>query len=580
MDGAGDELDIHGPAASPQVGYRHSHGDRPLEGYTIERALGRGGFGEVYFARSDGGREVALKAVQGYEAIELRGVSQCMNLKSPHLVTIFDVRHNDAGRPFVIMEHVAGPSLRQLLDQAPDGLGPTKGTYFLREIAKGLTYLHDCGIVHRDLKPANIFYEDGYVKIGDYGLSKAISTSHRSGQTVTVGTVHYMAPEIGQGRYDRSVDIYALGAIFYEMLTGTPPYQGDSVTEILMKHLSAPLDLAAVAEPHRSVIARAMDKDPAKRYATVQEMVEAVFGAQTVRTDVSVFAPGDLSMVAGRAAGQAANGPGGNATEPAAGAPNTAEPPPRPRSTPPPPPPPKSKAKAKPTRVEVHRHDRAAGRHEPEPHAKKAKMGYVEPLGGLQRLSLAMLSAVLVAAGTGLLTADENPALPAGPWILLALATIAGCSAGVLLGARPLGLLGQSRPVQWIGFGGLAAVGGGLAALVAFRLLMAEHEAALMATSPRWWLRTGVGILLAAALLDWGKTLRPQRKARVSLDRAILAALLGGLLAGIFDGSVTLAVGTLAGVSLTVQAAGRCQWDHLARPARKSAEPAEQEERS
>ena len=97
-------------------GFQHKYGDQPLEGYTIQRAVGRGGFGEVYYALSDSGREVALKALQGYEQIELRGVTQCMNLKSPHLVTIFDIRHNEQDRPFVIMEYVAGPSLRELLN--------------------------------------------------------------------------------------------------------------------------------------------------------------------------------------------------------------------------------------------------------------------------------------------------------------------------------------------------------------------------------------------------------------------------------------------------------------------------------
>src|SRR5690606_15628335 len=101
---------------------------------------GRGGFGEVYFALSDSGREVALKAIQGYEQIELRGVSQCMNLKSPHLVTIFDVRHNEEGKPFVIMEYVAGPSLKDLLEESPSGLGTQKTAFFLREMAKGLTF--------------------------------------------------------------------------------------------------------------------------------------------------------------------------------------------------------------------------------------------------------------------------------------------------------------------------------------------------------------------------------------------------------------------------------------------------------
>src|SRR5947209_13027956 len=244
--------------------FQHKHGDRPLEGYTIERAAGRGGFGEVYYAVSDTGRQVALKVVQGYEQIELRGISQCMNLKNPHLVTIFDVRYNDQGRPFVIMEFVAGPSLRQLLDESPSGLGQQKAAFFLREIGKGLSFLHENGIVHRDLKPANIFYENGYVKIGDYGLSKLINPTQHSAQTVTVGTVHYMAPEIGVGKYDRSIDIYALGAVLFELITGMVPFAGATPSEVLLKHLSSEPDTTGIAEPFASVIKKAMSKDPAQ----------------------------------------------------------------------------------------------------------------------------------------------------------------------------------------------------------------------------------------------------------------------------------------------------------------------------
>src|SRR5918993_2693946 len=233
--------------------FQYKHGDRPLDGYTIQRAAGRGGFGEVYYAISDSGREVALKAITGFEQIELRGISQCMNLKSPHLVTIFDVKQNAEGRWFVLMEFVSGLNLRELLDQSPVGLGTQKSAFFLREIAKGLAYLHDCGIVHRDLKPGNVFYESGTVKIGDYGLSKAITQSQHSAQTITVGTVHYMAPEIGMGRYDRSIDIYALGAVLYEMLTGTVPFTGASPSEVLLKHLGTEVDMTGIAEPFATV---------------------------------------------------------------------------------------------------------------------------------------------------------------------------------------------------------------------------------------------------------------------------------------------------------------------------------------
>ena len=120
--------------------------------------------------------------------------------------------------------------------------------------------MHSHGIVHRDLKPGNVFRDEGLVKLGDYGLSKFISCSRRSGQTESVGTVHYMAPEIANGRYGKEIDIYALGIILYEMLTGRVPFEGESVGEVLMKHLTAEPDVSLLAEPLRGVVARRWPK--------------------------------------------------------------------------------------------------------------------------------------------------------------------------------------------------------------------------------------------------------------------------------------------------------------------------------
>lgn len=280
--------------------YQFQQGDRPLDGYTIQYALGRGGFGEVYFAVSDAGREVALKVVQNFEDIELRGIRHCMNLKSPHLVTIFDVRFAADGTPCVIMEYVAGPSLREIIDESPSGLGPQRSSFLLRELAKGISYLHDAGVVHRDLKPHNVFFEDGTVKIGDYSLSKAISTSHRSGHTMTVGSVHYMAPEISMGRYDKTVDIYALGIILYEMLRGVPPYVGESMGEVLMKHLSSHPNLSGIPEPFASTIAKAMRRDPGERFQSAQAMAESLVSQHVVGERLQSFNPQTLSMVGER----------------------------------------------------------------------------------------------------------------------------------------------------------------------------------------------------------------------------------------------------------------------------------------
>ncbi len=277
--------------------YTYKHGDRPLEGFCVQRAVGRGGFGEVYYALADSGKQVALKYLRENPEIELRGIAHVLNLKSPHLITIYDVKRNAAGDSFVIMEYIGGPSLRELLLAEPAGMSPQKVAFLLRGIVAGLSYLHERGIVHRDMKPANIFYDDGYVKIGDYGLSKHISVSRHSGQTVSVGTVHYMAPEIGSGSYTKAIDIYALGVIVYEMLTGRLPFTGSSMGEVLMRHLKDNPDLSGVPAPFAAVIAKALAKDPAERYQDADEMLAAILDSPEFSRDVEAFDASALTQV-------------------------------------------------------------------------------------------------------------------------------------------------------------------------------------------------------------------------------------------------------------------------------------------
>ncbi len=291
------------------MAYKYKYGDRPLDDFTIQRGVGRGGFGEVYYAISDGGREVGLKYLHNNPDMELRGVSHCMNLKSPHLVTIFDVKKSTDDEYFIIMEYVSGPSLRDLLIAEPDGLGPQKAAYFVREIAKGLGYLHDRGIVHRDMKPGNVFYDEGYVKIGDYGLSKAMSVSRHSAQTASVGTVHYMAPEVGSGNYSRSIDIYALGVMLYEMLLGKVPFEGASLGEVLMKHLTEQPEVQSLPAPFAQVIRKALEKDPKDRYQSVNEMVDDLLEVDDVRQSVAGFNPTSLSAAARHVAHNQADSP-------------------------------------------------------------------------------------------------------------------------------------------------------------------------------------------------------------------------------------------------------------------------------
>lgn len=231
---------------------------RPLAGYTIKRAIDRGGFGEVYYAQSDAGKEVALKLLQHNLDVELRGIAQCLNLKHPNLVSIFDVRADDDGDQWVVMEYVAGKTLEQALADYPHGMPMELIQKWMNGVVGGLAYLHDRGLVHRDVKPGNIFWDGGVVKVGDVGLSKFITPSRRSAHTESVGTVYYMAPEVAHGRYGTEVDVYSLGVILYEMLTGRVPFDGESTGEILMKHLSTPPDLTQVPERMRPVLAHAL----------------------------------------------------------------------------------------------------------------------------------------------------------------------------------------------------------------------------------------------------------------------------------------------------------------------------------
>jgi hypothetical protein len=253
--------------------FTYPSGAQPVRGYTIRRGLGRGGFGEVYLAVSDGGKEVALKLVQQHLDVELRGVGQCLNLKHPHLVVVFDILKTEGDDTWIVMEYMAGGSLDQVLARHPQGIPEPEALALLHGICSGVRYLHEHGIVHRDLKPGNIFRENGVVKVGDYGLSKFISASRRSGQSVSIGSVHYMAPEMSHGRYGKEVDQYALGVVLCEMLTGRVPFDGESQGEILMKHLTADPDLGRLAEPYRSVAARLLDKDPRNRYPAVQDLL-------------------------------------------------------------------------------------------------------------------------------------------------------------------------------------------------------------------------------------------------------------------------------------------------------------------
>src|SRR5262249_29715380 len=131
-------------------------------------------------------------------------------------------------------------------------------------------------------------------KVGDYGLSKSISGSQRTHQTQSIGTVHYMAPEISTGNYNKQIDIYAAGVILYEMLTGKVPFDGESAGEVLMKHLTTPPDLSRVPSEYVPILAKALSKNPVQRYANMAEMardIEAIGSPAPSRPVPKIEAP-------------------------------------------------------------------------------------------------------------------------------------------------------------------------------------------------------------------------------------------------------------------------------------------------
>ena len=523
--------------------YQYQHNDRPLEGYTIQRAAGRGGFGEVYYAVSDSGREVAIKAVQNYEQIELRGISQCMNLKSPHLVTIFDVKYNDQNEPFVIMEYVSGPSLRDLLTESPGGLGAQKAAFFLREIAKSLSFLHECGIVHRDLKPSNIFYENGYVKVGDYGLAKAISASRHSGHTITVGTVHYMAPEIGAGNYNCSIDIYALGVLLYEMLTGDVPFIGASPAEILMKHMTASPELSHIEEPFVRVITKALAKDPSERYKSVQEMVEDLYGSENIRNSVSHFSPDELSVVAERVAAKA----------------NIVE---QPRIEKP-----KAQVAEEPTREIgkeftntaqrfVRQADAVGQKVAEKVDAEAGKLlgskmripGITDPVALHQRRTLAFMTMAFISIGASLLIGPQRSGII--PTAITIFVMVAVCSKTIIFSHKRW-LTDLEPESQWIPKIVTCCVAGLLASIAAgIAGMTGRHSGLVNVPSHGLWLALAIPMIL----VDWRRASSPQRSKRLSLGSAVWIGLLGLLSAAIFGQIPILIASVLAGTILVVQA--------------------------
>ena len=265
--------------------------------YRIERVLGEGATAEVYLATDlKHDRKVALKVLRG-ELAALVGVDRFLdeirttaNLQNPHILPLFD-SGEAAGRPFYVMPYVAGESLRERLDR--EGALPVdEALHIVRDVATALSHAHARGIVHRDVKPANILLSDGEALVADFGVALALSelgTERHTATGLSVGTPWYMSPEqIESGRsVDARSDVYALGCLAFEMLTGTRPFESPTLQGVLAKALTERPPRVSEARPDvpeevGDAVARALEKDPDDRFPTVAAFAEACRAPETV----------------------------------------------------------------------------------------------------------------------------------------------------------------------------------------------------------------------------------------------------------------------------------------------------------
>jgi serine/threonine-protein kinase len=254
--------------------------------FTLLQRLGRGGMGVVWQARDEeSGALVALKLLHSQFADDpeylerfAREVLLAQRVASPSVVAVqgYGVRE---GVPYLVMEYIAGPSLRERLSEGP--LPPAEARRIFTELAAGLAACHGAGIVHRDLKPSNVLLApDGSAKLSDFGIARAADLTLLTGTSTLLGTPAYLAPE---GARDERSDLYALGVLGYELLTGAPPFGGVTPQEVLLAHLRTPPDLSKVPPDLRPLLARLLAKDPARRPASAAAVLAELQGEATPR---------------------------------------------------------------------------------------------------------------------------------------------------------------------------------------------------------------------------------------------------------------------------------------------------------
>jgi eukaryotic-like serine/threonine-protein kinase len=264
---------------------------------------------------------VAMKFIDAALATDREAVARFQReaqaaslVESEHIVEIFDSGTTEDGRPYLVMELLRGEDLRQLVRRR-ERLPPDEATSLVADVLRGLARAHEAGIVHRDLKPDNVFLVDRddrpcFAKIVDFGISKIQPESEMPTQTLTregavIGTPHYMSPEqaLGRADIDHRTDLWAVGAILFECLTGRPPHVGKSYEEVIVAICSTDADDVRNLEPSvpdalADVVMGALCRDREGRFSSAREMLDALLAAAAGRP-----APGSSRLARGMAPG-------------------------------------------------------------------------------------------------------------------------------------------------------------------------------------------------------------------------------------------------------------------------------------
>ena len=255
--------------------------------YEIIKSIGEGGMANVYLAFDTIlEREVAVKVLRGDLSDDekfvrrfQREANSASSLRHPNIVEMYDVGE-DNGRYFIVMEYISGKTLKSLIKKR-GALNLNEALDIMLQITSGIACAHDSYIIHRDIKPQNVMIlEDGRVKITDFGIAMALNSNELTQTNSVMGSVHYLPPEqaSGGGATVKS-DIYSIGILMFELLTGKVPFKGDNAVEIAIKHMKEPIPSVRSINPEipqsvENIILKACAKNPKNRYNSVREMYD------------------------------------------------------------------------------------------------------------------------------------------------------------------------------------------------------------------------------------------------------------------------------------------------------------------